>query len=1056
MALLVPSLHHLRSQDAGITNRFSCMATVALESCGSHPTVAIECMAFFEILVRNQGMLPPPSPSMVHTENPLLSCIPYIGACLKPERPELFFVPSWRGMRGCRSSTRGLRAVMRALKIMLLAQISVQQDDMNFVSALFAFLEATCGSRIFAGATLHRPLAAPRASELTAVEGIALEKEVTDVLRLLLRLEVAPPANDGRALRWILFVRSLVASTPTTNGGMQESFEGSVEGTRRKADAIAARDVAMVLNSVSQVRWQTKSFALQLATGALDEITFSCTQQGQTFSDSPDFNHTAAAKEIQNSRISGSTSLPSRLVFHLSSIITLACTSTVASVDQTELPTLQESGVLFLSKLIGCFQGIPDPEQHDDGILDQYATQIFSSVKHALGEDGMSGEAYYRRFVAGCEAIQTIVRIEMTKDPMVLKRITRPTVPSPEETPYFKYEDVYPRGALKSRESNQCGNRRAALLVHIGKLWTVGKLLSMHGENDAEASTVRQLIDNESNIAVHSAAVAFDGARLLLGSNASLCGYEVSVPSGFEGEDEEKSHFSTQESGFLYDNIRDIDDSVKGCIAKAWAACGCFALRSLVRAVSNESDEEKKKAYSTWIEKLVPLMFSGLDDSIFALSSQQKAKASDWCGGIDSSEVAVYCLYGLRIFVEDALMARRFTKRGSDIEKVLDRLLDTIILPALGQEPKHAQQDEAGKEGGQKTFLLARKDRQTAVVKEACVLLRHVAANTLEVSSSLLMSILTPLDLLQRKVIGFGGSHVEDIISMCLHAARELILLSKAQDSFVKSMAKVALDVHLTGKAIPFKVNQASRLLLEACLAHKAVETKDRRFMAYELAKTGHWETWSVVCTMDQEAAAAASMDVLRAALLDDSKPDKQLETLAVLRKLAQIPDSSLAGFLMNEVGAEVLHFFKTFGTFAAGATLSRAGRSQRTTACTDAMKIVLVSFQQLVSDSVEEQIFVAFLTVVFDYMIIMLRFNGLPNHPLPQTGSDPTLGRMTAQAVLHIARTAPAAFKATMASMSETDRSVLEFAVRAEMTGYATSAQAPGKKKLNLEGFKK
>lgn len=142
------------------------------------------------------------------------------------------------------------------------------------------------------------------------------------------------------------------------------------------------------------------------------------------------------------------------------------------------------------------------------------------------------------------------------------------------------------------------------------------------------------------------------------------------------------------------------------------------------------------------------------------------------------------------------------------------------------------------------------------------------------------------------------------------------------------------------------------------------------------------------------------------------------------------------------------------YGTLAA---LSRQAQTRRTTACAEAMKVVLVAFQHLVSTSAQENGIVAFLMVVFEYMLVVLRFNGLPNHPPPQTESDPSLGRMAAQAIVHVARTSPAAFKQTLTSMTDTDRTVLEFAVRAEMTGYANvNASASYKKKLSLKGFKR
>jgi len=95
------------------------------------------------------------------------------------------------------------------------------------------------------------------------------------------------------------------------------------------------------------------------------------------------------------------------------------------------------------------------------------------------------------------------------------------------------------------------------------------------------------------------------------------------------------------------------------------------------------------------------------------------------------------------------------------------------------------------------------------------------------------------------------------------------------------------------------------------------------------------------------------------------------------------------------------------------------------------------------------------FLSLFFDVLLVLLRFNGLPNHPAPSGKGDQAIGRMCAQTVLHIARTSSEPFKSHMASVLEQDRTLLEFAVRAEMTGYAMGTGQPAeKKKLSLKGF--
>jgi hypothetical protein len=195
---------------------------------------------------------------------------------------------------------------------------------------------------------------------------------------------------------------------------------------------------------------------------------------------------------------------------------------------------------------------------------------------------------------------------------------------------------------------------------------------------------------------------------------------------------------------------------------------------------------------------------------------------------------------------------------------------------------------------------------------------------------------------------------------------------------------------------------------------------------------------------------------IIQRLLQDSSIPDQQLGAVSALRALLQsvVPPSDFAGRVVCAVGAEILSVFQSYGTL----NVSKEAQAYRTTACAECMKIVLFTNQQFAADdSSGENEIATFLVVLFQSFISVLRFNGLPNHPPPQAGSDPAIGRMCAQAITHIARTTPLPFKSSMAGLSEHDRAVLEFAVRAEMSGYATAAaQAPVKKKLNLKSFKK
>jgi hypothetical protein len=121
-------------------------------------------------------------------------------------------------------------------------------------------------------------------------------------------------------------------------------------------------------------------------------------------------------------------------------------------------------------------------------------------------------------------------------------------------------------------------------------------------------------------------------------------------------------------------------------------------------------------------------------------------------------------------------------------------------------------------------------------------------------------------------------------------------------------------------------------------------------------------------------------------------------------------------------------------------------------------MKVVMSAYQNLVATGVDDTQMAAFLSVIFEVWTAVIQFNGLPNQPAPNAGADANLGRLSAQAIVHVARTSPVAFKTSVAEgLSDHGRALLEFSVRAEMSGYAAApTQAPAKKKLSLQGFKK
>ena len=133
---------------------------------------------------------------------------------------------------------------------------------------------------------------------------------------------------------------------------------------------------------------------------------------------------------------------------------------------------------------------------------------------------------------------------------------------------------------------------------------------------------------------------------------------------------------------------------------------------------------------------------------------------------------------------------------------------------------------------------------------------------------------------------------------------------------------------------------------------------------------------------------------------------------------------------------------------------LVRSGFDEnRVTVCTESVKVNVMAYQYLTSVSTEEDKLISFISTLFEVLVENIRMNGLPNHPSGKVGADETIGRMCAQVFVHVARTTPMVFKSTMQSISPESRTVLEAAVRADMSGYA-APQRETKKKISLKGF--
>jgi hypothetical protein len=1041
MTFLLPSLHHLGSFDSGIAARFSKMATLIIECSGSHPMVDIEALAFYEVLSKHRQLLPPHSGGLKYDENPLLCCIPFLMNNLTPDRSLVHPIGGSNRPSSDLTCTQRLKGTLIVIKALSLSQILVAEwSDLKIVSLLLASLEDTLSSRLFAGEITHRSLAVPRESESFRDDTNSIESELLVLVRLLIYLERSFSESSVKVLfRYILLSKSLLigASRGTEDDDDDAEVQYTLQGVTQAALQKASIDAGPVLNVTNQVRWQVKSLVAQMTTIALHEITAAC--NGNCINSSsfnPELARLECLNECQKAAADNSPLPESKLAFHIPAMVTMACVTATATVDQSELNILQECAVPLLSKIMTCFGSIQDPEQPDNNVLHDHIPQISSCIKGALGAPGeYEGAASCRLFMVGCESLREFLRSQVTCDTGVLKRIIRPALPASSEVPFFAFGSENPlldlSGAMGDPQ-NKIINKRSNLLIQIGKLWTLGNIPL----NDPEINKLLEA-DKES-LGVHCAALTIDGARLLLASKMSLSG---------KTKESDESQLSCQ-YGITYGHIDDIDDFVKAALVEKWAACGSIAVTLLADAISADSD--KKAECIVWLQNIVPLLFAGLNDSIPSSdddSSTSSEKIVEWGNGIDVSSIACSCIEGINALVIKSEVLGLDKQWLDQVKTAMAQVSDLILLPALSSSSDLKKESSSSSDSSISS---------AEVVAKSCVLLQSLTDNSSVEStndSSLLLALLGPLNRLSSGSVNIlqHDSDAALVVSTCLVSVSKIVSKPTTTNTLVKAMLNLVFTFPKE-KETPQPIITGIQLLLRECLQHPSITLKEQSSFATTMAKHQDLENWSVIVQASAGLATQHSFSIIKKILLDPSRPHVQLDALRVICQLVQgnTGKNPLVGRVFCAVGAEILSVFQTF---------ANKKTEQRTAVCADCMKIALASFKQFVSDDeLSDEEVAKFLVVLFFAFNAIIRFNGLPNHPLPHGNevSDPSIGRMCAQAMTHAARTAPLPFKSSMALMPETERVVLEFAVRAEMSGYATASQAPVKKKLSLKGFRK
>ena len=1048
MTFLIPFLYHLGDSDSGVAKRFSTMAVIIMECYGHHTVVQLEALAFFEVLATNQALLPAQCGGIKYDEYPILSCIPFLLANLNPDRSQVLSEGMHDITHGCHSSDICLRGTLRVLRSLSMTQILVAEwSDMKVVALLHAALESSIASTSYSGETLHRGLAASRDAEVTFKGANPCGEEIAEVLRCLPFLErISSRECESILLRYILVARSIIVGTSmSSNDEDEESHDVSYTVARVSKNALeqAASDSNPLFDLTRSTRWQVKLIAVQMMTIALMELGTKCREENSKLDISEYFNPGLAqikCLEACNVSNASNSSIPeSVLALHIPELISCCCMVATATVDQVELRMLQENSMYCLEVIIDSFGTVPEADGSQISVLSEYIPQVSSCIKSSLSApDENIDELTCRLFWAGCNTLRSFLRSNITNDKAVLKRLIRPVILGKEEVPFFSCNSTMPALKRNVDDGVEHRNSRADSLIKIGKIWIFGNLPLQNAE-------ISRLVEPENEcIGVHAAALAIDGARLLLQSNLSLCGQPTSKAE-IQSENDCNSFYS-------FRDILDVDDYSKAILAKTWSSSANLAVKLLFDSINSRksSGTEVKEECVEWLELLFPLLFRGLYDAIDAMNDKASGKETLlWAQKMDAYEVACSCLTGLVTLSQTSNLCEVDKQWKQEIENSTIKIYTSLFLPALqkGKSPRRRYGSSHDTDG--MVDLIAKSCQLFKTFSESIVLEENG-------SSQFLATLLRPLDLVVKKQVPLANDLVATIVAACLNAVAVIIRAPESPSSLVKVMLSLAISLSTQTEKSSKLISSAAQELLEDCLKHKSATMTELVGVTTRLAKQKNWSAWLSIVKINDGIAAQDSLLEIERALLNPSSVEEQLEALGTISSLvlSSPPPNPLTGRMLSALGAEILSVFEGYGTLS---DQSVKLQSKRLAACADCMKVALASYQQFSSDCPDGDT-TEFLIMLFEVFIAILRFNGVPNHPPPQGAlSDPSIGRMCAQAITHIARTTPIPFKASMGGMSEHDRAVLEFAVRGEMSGYAVAAApAPVKKKLSLKGFKK
>ena len=1000
MTYLVPRLVLLQPEDTSAASRFSSMVTLMLKCSRYHALLVSESLPFFESLSLHQSLLNVQKLSVTGTSNPCMAIFPIVRSILQGQRPAPLYTVPRSLIVGCEGSISSLRSAVASISSLISMPDNTMFDKVinsDTTSELFALFERILTSRQFCRSHYFRSIASPMKFELSTKDSKSMLIEVRCAIEEILRREIDSSTIDSQeALQWVLVLKAII------NGEL---------GSHEKA--------AEIFLLGGPPRWQNRHEMVQLARIALDSFDSIGPSQSK-------------GQKLKSSSLS-------IVVPHVAGLVGTSCAVAIATSDESELLAYQNVGLQMLASLIKEFSGFADPKDTDSRLLDEHVSQIIPSIKQALSydiddsEDSIDTEGARELFLSGCECLQQLAKSKLIPDTHALRRLIKIILPSQDLLAFSSYpknsDDDLP--ALHAKPTSFVDNRTSILLPRVASIWTIadiymsGELGFLQPEHfDAVKS---ELSGFEDVLAINSSALSIDSCRLKTASAA------------FGAEEKSEQPSFDLKSGLTFLTMSSLDRVTIETMEKSSSKMACFGMCIILKLLKSESAESTKFTdLMSWTGRLLDVILSEFYrcmEIIIALDGDDLLSST-------TAEECATCLFILCKVVGESndLLSLEETRN------VLSCVFKLIGFTGVANMNKVVNNDSEEKQDDEHSALCLSPD----IAIRACAFAEAVSRSDKksDVRIDLLRGVLKPLLAIEEidSASVLQNPSNASILNSLLCSAQLVLEEGDQEEDIIKSLLHFSLQMLEMVDSCPVgELKTSIHNFIIFCLSGNAISDDETLLYIAKMAEIGCWDAWQLGI-QNNSKAMLSSLHYVQVAIADHSNESNHIGALSVVLNVLKFhPD--LASSIIESLCPVVLEIFHLYGTH-------KLQGPNRTIACATCMKVVMFTFSHICKEEIECAQGAAFLSIVFQLLVEIISYNGLPNSRKADAGSDPTLGRMSAQFFVHVLRTSPAMFKQCMGGLDVNIRSVLESSVRADMSGYASAA--PVKKKLNLKSFKK